>query len=522
MKKLLLLLMLLPFFGNSQELVKNKVLDDWRDYSHSFRPDTANLMDVEGVRLTKAYYWLCEENQISDNIEFCFLGEAAIKTRDVGVDSYIEKLYDLSVTGDGTQTTEANQPYLTGNISPEDHKGILNPIGDSRSIDIPTITITGTYTVTKCFNSNGITEVTHTELTSGSISSISFTGKLYAYVVRSTSLSTAQKAAESAWLLTVYPEIQTKQIGTQYWQTSNFDSDTTAMDNVIANVTEAVNVEKVTNGGFDTDTDWIKGIGWTINTGAGVAEHTGTAGLIYLTNIATSGKWYKITFTIVSQSGGYFSLRLGKGLVGDILTVPNTYTQYIKSDGTSADFGIYAGGGTIGSIDNVSIEEVGWAGSQELYDGLITQGESVQAALEASAMWDNHSSDSSIGAIYGKLYNGYARSLIVTDIATNGSWGYHVSTEAELTTLAANGGYALKKEGTDYWTTTGGTNFTGFTALGSATRSDVDGTFTTLKNSSAYWCADSDKVLLLNHADNTATITVVDKKYGSSIRLVKD
>ena len=91
----------------------------------------------------------------------------------------------------------------------------------------------------------------------------------------------------------------------------------------------------------------------------------------------------------------------------------------------------------------------------------------------------------------GKLYNKAARNVIIA----NPPAGYHVATEAELTALAALGGNALKYAGTDYWATTGGTNTTGFTALGLASRK-ADGSFNTYKNTASFWCADSDRPLL--------------------------
>ena len=121
------------------------------------------------------------------------------------------------------------------------------------------------------------------------------------------------------------------------------------------------------------------------------------------------------------------------------------------------------------------------------------------------------------GAIYGKLYNKAARDVIVA----NPPSGWHVATEAELTALAVSGGNALKYGGTDYWATTGGTNTTGFTALGGSSR-NADGSFNTIKETASFWCADSDKVLLLNHDDNTATIVAATANQGHSIRLIKD
>ena len=91
----------------------------------------------------------------------------------------------------------------------------------------------------------------------------------------------------------------------------------------------------VTNGGFDTDTDWTKGTGWTI--AAGVASHsTGTASLLTqpLTNI-TSGRRYSIGWTISSRVGGGATFFLGSGN-GTFRTADGTYTEVVTYTGTSS------------------------------------------------------------------------------------------------------------------------------------------------------------------------------------------
>jgi uncharacterized protein (TIGR02145 family) len=157
-------------------------------------------------------------------------------------------------------------------------------------------------------------------------------------------------------------------------------------------------------------------------------------------------------------------------------------------------------------------------------NGTVIPNLTTQAAWSAGTSgWSYHNGatpdtpNPDNGAIYGKLYNKAARDVIIA----NPPEGWHVATEAELTALAALGGNALKYTGTSYWSTTGGTNTTGFTALGGSSR-NADGTFNTIKETASFWCADSDKVLLLNHADNTATIASAAANEGHSIRLVKD
>ena len=374
----------------------------------------------------------------------------------------------------------------------------------------------------------------------------SYYGSISAHIIRAQALTPAQVLAEANLLQSIYPEIPSVTItdsegnNAQTWAVENCEMVATPQGSVIANVEEAANVDGVTNGTFTGNADgWIlQGtVAYNSNNLKITADGTSNANYFYqlgLTDYEYGGKAI-MTYTIVSNTlSGAGSVILNASSSANTI---NANTESMSSSvgthtlvfdkatsGGMSNFFIYVNGYSSGDfvIDNISIEEVGWSGSQDLMTGLLSQGETQAAADIASAMWAYHSNDTEIGSVYGKIYNGNAKDVLVADIATQADWGYHIATESELTTLATNGGYKLKVEGSDYWTTANGTNSTGFSALGGGTRSDVDGTFSTIKNTTAFWCADSDKVLLLNHADNTATITAVDNGYGAYIRFVKD
>jgi len=74
----------------------------------------------------------------------------------------------------------------------------------------------------------------------------------------------------------------------------------------------ALGPELVTNGGFDSDTAWTKGAGWSISDG--VATFAGGANA----NISQSltlviGKTYRVTFTIPNTVSGFVAVYLGSG-----------------------------------------------------------------------------------------------------------------------------------------------------------------------------------------------------------------
>jgi len=114
--------------------------------------------------------------------------------------------------------------------------------------------------------------------------------------------------------------------------------------------------ELVVNPDFSTDTWWLKGAGCTISGGVGVATAAVTGSGFYRTAFLTVGKYYEITFTVVSVSAGGFRVGFFASAYSAARTVPGTYTVRLLADGTS--FVVETVGTTTGTIDNVSVKEV--------------------------------------------------------------------------------------------------------------------------------------------------------------------
>ena len=111
--------------------------------------------------------------------------------------------------------------------------------------------------------------------------------------------------------------------------------------------------ELITNGSFDTDSNWTKGTGWSIS--GGVASHTGSQSLIGQQNILTIGRIYKITFDLSGADGSnYARLLTSQYPNGANYTTNGRIT--VNTISNIDDFYIY-GVGDI-SIDNVSVKEV--------------------------------------------------------------------------------------------------------------------------------------------------------------------
>jgi hypothetical protein len=122
--------------------------------------------------------------------------------------------------------------------------------------------------------------------------------------------------------------------------------------------------ELVTNGTFDTDSDWIEHATWNIS--GGVATHSATnGGGLSQAWTPTAGSVYEITFTITGATSGnaYYAFSSASGLVanqiiGTIRTTNGTYKEYIVADATTVYHGVWGTSTFDGSVDNISVREI--------------------------------------------------------------------------------------------------------------------------------------------------------------------
>ena len=117
--------------------------------------------------------------------------------------------------------------------------------------------------------------------------------------------------------------------------------------------------ELVTNGTFDTDSDWIfqTGKNWTISNGKLNAANS--TGYTKQNGVVENNKTYKVTVDAIVTSGSFRMVTTADA---------STYTSYITTSGSyvfiispvsSASGGFeFIGSGFTGSIDNVSVKEI--------------------------------------------------------------------------------------------------------------------------------------------------------------------
>ena len=123
--------------------------------------------------------------------------------------------------------------------------------------------------------------------------------------------------------------------------------------------------EIITNGSFDTDSNWTKGTGWSISDGTASISESGAVTLAQSPGSAlVSGKTYKVVYTISGYSGsGIVKVQFtgGSTLSGQNRTANGTHTEYLTATANHTTIRLKAlsnNGGFTGSIDNFSVKQV--------------------------------------------------------------------------------------------------------------------------------------------------------------------
>ena len=161
--------------------------------------------------------------------------------------------------------------------------------------------------------------------------------------------------------------------------------------------------EKVTNGGFDSDTGWTKGTGVVIS--GGTMDFTDGDTRSNLSIGIEPYKSYLTTYTISNYSAGSAGLLLGGyGSGGGLSTIKSangTYSEIITPTNALTNSSIYIhtqDDAFVGSIDNVSVVEVGEIPARQL--------SSVDAAGTALSGGVQKVADIGGSELHGTLHNG--------------------------------------------------------------------------------------------------------------------
>lgn len=126
---------------------------------------------------------------------------------------------------------------------------------------------------------------------------------------------------------------------------------------------QAVVPELVTNGGFDADTDWTKGTGWTI--AAGVATAAAASSDLSQAIDLFDGTQYELTFTISNFSAGDVTPKV-RGTSGTTRSSDGVFTETITAGSASPSLLEFTGAAFSADIDVISLKlknPSAWTGS---------------------------------------------------------------------------------------------------------------------------------------------------------------
>lgn len=445
--------------------------------------DSGVIQSLES--LTKTYIQALD---LMSSALFIWDGRAGMKTRTVGANTYATKIYDMGAGNrDASQAAEANQPFISGVIAPNESRKLKAVSKTSaRNIQFDSITKTNLETwsifaMVKLFNNSTSC------ILSGENHMIYFNNR-YLYIFNGIS----------------------KEITNVY---------------AFNEVNKLFSIGIVANGDGNISIYKDGGLYKSIS---GTTEIT--------MNTMMSTGWFGNTYQFVGELP-HLSI-FDKALSASEITALDSYlaTQHPEIEtvtvggyqiATSNYEGVVVSDGTV--IPEVT-DNATWATSTTLYDNAYaaTSGTVEQktiAALKAASMWSYNENLPATGAWAGKGLNEYAVRLLNRYAPT----GTHIPTEAEwnaviaLLGTATVAGKKMKALSSVYWTTASGTNESGLSVIGAASRNE-DGTFATILSGATIWTAtnvdaDNAKALVIADGADTATMTNTSKKIGASVRL---
>jgi len=427
--------------------------------------------------------------------------------------NFFAKLFGLVGTNDATQSTALNQPYVGGIVAPGDKLALVVPLGDLRYMLNTSLALASTdkWSFTACINWSGRKGVT----TNRSV----MAGKLTpgAYIGLETS---------GGAMFRFYN-------GTTAYDFTGF---------VTTKIAGKTSVIALTYDGAGVLSAYLNGVLIATQTGVvgNIEFATAMIGYGVGANYQFEGKMYyyspKQACLSASQVNAEAALLLS-AYTDPSVTIGSQAWAVSNMDVVSTPMGV--------SIANVT-DNTAWTTAQTLYTNAYaaqsgTTAQKNYAGLQAAAMWCYGNNTTSIGAVYGKIYNWFALALWEADRITydaanpSAPWGWRMPTQADWTTLQSTlggstvaGGH-LKVVGTNYWTTpnTGADNSTGFSALPGGYRSG--GVYSSLNiqcimSSLTEYTTDPTQFWFVYINNNSAalTLSILPKTTGMSARLIKN
>ena len=191
---------------------------------------------------------------------------------------------------------------------------------------------------------------------------------------------------------------------------------------------EQIGAEEVTNGNFETDSDWTKTSTVTIsNEVANIVQYLAQSG------ITTQNKFYKLVYTIVSNNNGALKFSNGSTSYGGLTSTAGTHTKYFKANtGTSVYIERQAGVTDI-SIDNVSVKEVGQNWTPNTNATLSIDSGRLKVAISGGSGYPSQNITTEVGKTYKVTADAF--------IGTSSRLAFWINADSQFRNLYADGSF---------------------------------------------------------------------------------
>ena len=171
---------------------------------------------------------------------------------------------------------------------------------------------------------------------------------------------------------------------------------------------EELGSELVTNGGFDTDSNWtFAGTSASISNGVGVFPDATSSFIIQSSVVPASVKTYKLVYEVTKTNEGTLLLAGGSSAFGTVslTNTVGTHTKFITSNGTQRNLQFASNGSFVGEIDNISLKQVDPNDRWVLADGTtISDGKANLDGSNAFSTPLKQNSVMSVGNTYEATY----------------------------------------------------------------------------------------------------------------------
>jgi hypothetical protein len=151
--------------------------------------------------------------------------------------------------------------------------------------------------------------------------------------------------------------------------------------------------ELVTNGTFDTDSDWTKGTGWTIS-GNAASKVTGVSSGLNQAISLTAGNVYAISYDLNRVAGSVRADFIGGTASQSVLrNFSGSYTEILVANTGNDTLSMVATSTFEGSVDNISVREINPLAVSIQMDGRVTYADEGVATSITFTRWVESSSN---------------------------------------------------------------------------------------------------------------------------------